>query len=74
MFELGMSVGMKEQALINQQAQDYASACTLFARLLGQLAPAFRRLPVLHKYLHKPTQCMTLNNIEVRHVRSDAIR
>jgi hypothetical protein len=62
MFELGMLVGMKEQALINQQAQDYASACALFARLLGQLAPAFIRLPVLHKYLHKPTQCMTLNN------------
>jgi hypothetical protein len=29
-------------------------ACPLFARLLGQLAPAFIRLPVLHKNLHLP--------------------
>jgi hypothetical protein len=29
-------------------------ACALFAGLLGQLAPAFMRLPVLNKHLHLP--------------------
>src|SRR5499426_2832109 len=55
---------MIEQAMINQEAQDHAAACALFARLLGQLAPAFMRLPVLHKYLDEPTQCMALDNIK----------
>jgi hypothetical protein len=54
MFELGVLVGMKEQAMINQEAQDHASSCPLFARLFGQLAPAFMRLPVRHKHLTLP--------------------
>ena len=64
MFELGMLVGMKEQAMINQEAQDHASSCPSCARLLGQLAPAFMRLPVLHKHLDEPPQRMTLDHIE----------
>jgi hypothetical protein len=55
---------MKEETVINQQAQEHAAACTLFARLLGQLAPAFIRLPVLDKNLHEPSQGMALDNIE----------
>ena len=42
---------MHEETVINQQAQDHAVACALFARLLGQLALAFIRLPVLNKNL-----------------------
>src|SRR3989475_76231 len=55
---------MNEQTMINQEAKDHAFACTLFARLLGQWAPSFIRLPVLHKNLDKPTQCMALDNIK----------
>jgi hypothetical protein len=63
-FKLGLLVGMPEETVINQEAQDHAMACPLFARLLGQLAPAFRRLPVLHKNLYEPPQRVALNNIE----------
>src|SRR5215472_5049347 len=55
---------MHEQAMINQEAQNHAVACALVARLLGQLAPAFIRLPVLNKNLDKPTECMALDNIQ----------
>jgi hypothetical protein len=64
MCELGVLVGMKAQAMINQEAQDHASACPLCARLLGQLAPAFRRLPVLHTHRDEPPPRLALNNIE----------
>jgi hypothetical protein len=64
MCELGVLVGMKEPALINQEAQDHASACPLFARLLGQRAPAFRRLPVLPKHRDEPPPRMALDNLE----------
>ena len=50
--------------MINQEAQDHAVACALVARLLGQLAPSFIRLPVLNKNLDKPTQGMALDNIK----------
>jgi len=50
--------------MINQQAQDHAVACSLVARLLGQLAPSFMRLPVLNKNLDEPTQSMPLDNIK----------
>ena len=63
-LNLGMLVGMKEQRMINQQAQDHALACALFAGLLGQLAPAFIRLPVLYKHLNEPPQGLALDNIE----------
>src|SRR4030095_15147973 len=55
---------MQEQSMINQEAQDHALACPLFARLLGQLTPAFIRLPVVNKNLDEPTQRMALDNIE----------
>ena len=48
--------------MINQEAQDHAVACALVARLLGQLAPAFMRLPVLNKNLDEPPQRMALDN------------
>ena len=64
MCELGVLVGMNEQRMINQQAQDHAVACALCAGLLGQLAPAFIRLPVLHKHLDEPPQRLALDNIE----------
>src|SRR2546425_954538 len=51
-FELGVLVGMQEETMINQQAQDHASACALCAGLLGQLTPSFMRLPVLNKNLN----------------------
>ena len=50
--------------MINQEAQDHAVACALCARLLGQWAPSFIRLPVLNKNLDKPTQGMALDNIK----------
>ena len=50
--------------MINQQAQDHAMACALVARLLGQLAPAFIRLPVLNKNLDEPPQRLALDNVE----------
>src|SRR5215467_13509341 len=55
---------MQEQTMINQQAQEHALACALVARLLGQLAPAFIRLPVLNKNLDEPPERMALDNIE----------
>ena len=55
---------MQEQSMINQQAQNHAVACALFAGLLRQLAPAFMRLPVLNKNLDEPTQSMALDNIK----------
>src|ERR1051325_6957871 len=55
---------MHEETVINQEAQDHAMACPLFARLLGQLAPAFIRLPVLNKNLYEPPQRVALHNIE----------
>jgi hypothetical protein len=55
---------MHEQRVINQQAQDHAAACAFFARLLGQLAPAFMPLPVLHKNLDEPPQRVALDNVE----------
>src|SRR3977135_4517888 len=57
-------VGMNEEAGINQQAQDHAVACPLFARLLGQLTPSFMGLPVLNKNLDEPTERMALDNIQ----------
>jgi hypothetical protein len=53
---------MHEETMINQEAQDHALACTLVARLLGQLTPAFIRLPVLNKNLDKPTERIALDN------------
>src|SRR4030081_1094247 len=55
---------MHEETVINQEAQDHAVACALFARLLGQRAPAFIRLPVLKKNLHEPPQRVALDNIQ----------
>src|SRR5215475_5071794 len=55
---------MQEETMINQQAQDHAVACALIAGLLGQLAPAFIRLPVLNKNLDEPTERMALDNIK----------
>ena len=63
-FKLGLLVGMHEETVINQEAQDHAMACPLFARLLGQLAPAFLRLPVLNKNLDEPPQRVALDNIK----------
>ena len=57
-----LMVGMHEETVINQEAQDHAMACPLCARLLGQLAPAFIRLPVLNKNLYEPPQRVALNN------------
>jgi hypothetical protein len=62
--ELGALVGMKKEAVINQQAQDHAAACAFGARLLGQWAPAFMRLPVLHEHFDEPSQGMPLDHIE----------
>ena len=61
--------------MINQQAQDHATACALYARLLGQLVPTFMTLPVLHKYLYEPSQGMALHNVEraPREIRSHEI-
>src|SRR5262245_46736555 len=66
---------MHEQTMINQEAQDHAVACAFFARLLGQRAPSFIRLPVLNKNLDKPTQGMPLDNIKrpPTQVRGDQI-
>ena len=55
---------MNEETVINQQAQDHAVACALCAGLLGQLAPAFMRLPVLNKNLDEPPQSLALDNVE----------
>ena len=55
---------MNEETVINQQAQDHAVTCAFFARLFGQLAPAFMRLPVLNKNLDEPPQRLALDNIE----------
>src|SRR5437763_2628655 len=55
---------MHEETMINQEAQDHALACALIARLLGQLAPSFMRLPVLNKNLDEPPECMALDNIK----------
>jgi hypothetical protein len=63
-LKLALLVGMQEETMINQQAQDHAVACALVAGLLGQLAPAFIRLPVLNKNLDKPTERMALDNIK----------
>ena len=64
LFELGVLGGMNEQAMINQEAQEHASSCPCFARLLGQLAPAFMRLPVRHQHLDEPPPRMALDHIE----------
>ncbi len=74
MCKLGVLVGMKEECMINQQAQDHAFACALFAGLLGQLTPAFIRLPVLDKHLDEPSQSLALDNIKCtpRQVGCDA--
>ena len=39
-------------------------ACAFFAGLLGQLAPAFVRLPVLNKNLDEPPQRVALDNVQ----------
>ena len=62
--ELGVLVGMTEETMINQQAQDDATACSLLARRLGQLAPAFRRLPVRHQHLDEPPQGVRLDHVQ----------
>jgi len=59
--KLGVLVGMQEECMLNQQAQDHACACALFAGLLGQLTPAFIRLPVLDTHLDEPTQRLALD-------------
>ena len=64
MWKLGVLVGMNKQSMINQEAQDHAVACALCARLLGQLAPAFLRLPVLDKHFDEPPQRLALDHIE----------
>ena len=55
---------MHEETVINQEAQDHAVACALFARLFGQLGPSFRRLPVLNKNLDEPPQRLALDHIK----------
>src|SRR5262245_33294544 len=55
--------GMQEKAMINPQAQDHAVACALSAGLLGPRAPAFMRLPVLHKTLDEPPQSLAWDNV-----------
>jgi hypothetical protein len=55
---------MKAQRMLNQQAQEHAAACALFARLLGQLMPSFIRLPVLDTNLDEPPQRLGLDHIE----------
>jgi len=62
--KLGVLVGMNKQGMINQSAQEHAVACALGAGLLGQLAPAFIRLPVLDKHFDEPSQRLALDNIE----------
>src|SRR5262245_66206161 len=57
-------VGMNEETVINQQAQEHAVACALFARLFGQLTPSFMRLPILNKNLDQPTKRLALDNIK----------
>jgi hypothetical protein len=63
-FQLGVWVGMQEEARINQEAQDHAMACARFAGLRGQLTPSCMRLPVLHKHLDEPTPGVGLDTIE----------
>ena len=63
-LELGVLVGMQEATVSNQQAQDPAVACALFAGLLGPLAPACLRLPVLDTHLDAPPQGLALAHIE----------
>lgn len=53
---------MEAEAMINQEAQDDATACSLLARLLGQRAPAFMGLPVLHKHLDAPSQSVGVHD------------
>ena len=53
-WKLGVLVGMHKPRMINQEAQAHAVACALCAGLLGQLAPACIRLPVLEKHFHLP--------------------
>jgi hypothetical protein len=63
MWELGVWGGMQEHAMINPEAQDHASPGPLFARLLGQLAPACMRLAVRPTHLDAPSQRMALDHI-----------
>ena len=63
-MKLVLLVGLHKETVINQEAQDHAVACALFAGLLGQRAPAFIRLPVLNKNLHEPPQRVALDEIK----------
>jgi hypothetical protein len=62
-LKLGVVVGMPEAAMINQSAQEHALASALFAGLLGQLTPSFRRLPGRPNNLDEPTQGVGLDTI-----------
>jgi len=55
---------MYAETVINQEAQEHAAACALFARLCGQLGPSCLRLPVLHKNLDEPPQRLALDPIQ----------
>ena|SRR5262245_16770721 len=54
-WKLGVVVGMHTQRRSNQEAQERAGACALCTRLLGQLAPACIRLPVLDTHGDEPS-------------------
>jgi hypothetical protein len=63
-WKRGVWVGMNTQSRINPSAQDHAVACALGARLLGQLAPTFIRLPVRYQPFDEPPQRLALDPIE----------
>ena len=63
-FQLVLLVGMHEETVIHQQAQDHAGAYALVAGLLGPRAPAFLPLPVLHTNLDEPSQRLALDKGE----------
>jgi hypothetical protein len=50
--------------MINQEAQDHATACALCAGLLGQRAPACKRRPGRHTPRDQPTPRVALDPIE----------
>jgi hypothetical protein len=60
---LGVVVGRIAQALSHQAAPEHASAGALSAGLLGQRAPACRRLPVRPQHLDAPTPRVALTPI-----------
>jgi len=55
---------MKEETVVNQQAQDQASASSFVTLLFGQSVPSFMGLPVLQENLYEPPKGVRLHNIQ----------